>query len=98
MKKSGLAPAHVYEQRYEQRRYDMRHEMLTQCAPFCIDVMAGHAESAFHDACRTSSGVRAPTCIVVMQLCLKKKINEMLFLPATRFTTFAGKSVKHVIN
>ena len=36
----------------------MRHEMLTQRAPFCIgrDGKKGHAESAFRDACRTSSG------------------------------------------
>jgi Asp/Glu/hydantoin racemase len=32
----------------------MRHKMLTQRALFCIDVM-GYAESAFCDACRTSS-------------------------------------------
>ena len=32
----------------------MRHEMLTQRAPFC-DGKKGHAESAFRDACRTSS-------------------------------------------
>jgi hypothetical protein len=37
----------------------MRHEMLTQCNPFCHygNTKKGHAESAFHDACRTSSGV-----------------------------------------
>ena len=37
----------------------MRHEMLTQRAPFCIgrDGKKKHAESAFRDACRTSSGV-----------------------------------------
>ena len=42
----------------DQRRYDMRHEMLIQSAPFCIGVMVkkGHAESAFRDACHTSSG------------------------------------------
>ena len=36
------------------QRYDMRHEMLTQRAPFCISVMAkkGHAESAFRDTCQ----------------------------------------------
>ena len=44
---------------HAQRRYDMRHEMLTQRAPFCIgarDGKKGHAESAFRDACRTFSG------------------------------------------
>ena len=41
-----------------QRRYDMRHEMLTQRALFLpsCQYKTGHAESAFHDACRTSSG------------------------------------------
>ena len=41
-----------------QRKYDMHHELLTQRALFCIGVNAkkGHAESAFCDACRTSSG------------------------------------------
>ena len=33
----------------------MRHEMLTQRACFRIGTMAGHAESAFCEACRTSS-------------------------------------------
>ena len=33
----------------------MRHEMLTQRALFCHH-KKGHAESAFRDACRTSSG------------------------------------------
>ena len=43
-----------------QRRYDMRHEMLTQRALFCHRANTkrgmGHADSAFCDACRTSSG------------------------------------------
>ena len=35
----------------------MRHERLTQHAPFCIaDGKKGHAESAFCDTRRTSSG------------------------------------------
>ena len=36
----------------------MRHELLTQRALFCIGVNAkkGYADSAFRDACRTSSG------------------------------------------
>ena len=38
----------------------MHHEMLTQHALFCHRAMRqykkGHTESAFHDACRTSSG------------------------------------------
>ena len=37
-----------------QRRYDTRHEMLTQHALYCID--SKHAESAICDAYRTSSG------------------------------------------
>ena len=39
------------------RRYDMRHEMLTQRALFCHrEYKKGHADSAFRDACHTSSG------------------------------------------
>ena len=40
----------------------MHHKLLTQRALFCIGVNAkkGHAESAFCDACRTSSGVQVP--------------------------------------
>ena len=36
----------------------MRHKLLTQRALFCIGSQCkkGHAESAFRDACRTSSG------------------------------------------
>ena len=42
----------------------MRHNLLTQCALFLhwsklligVKAQKGHAESAFHDACRTSSG------------------------------------------
>ena len=34
----------------------MRPELLTQCALFVLESMQkGHAESAFRDACRTSS-------------------------------------------
>ena len=50
--------------------------------------------------------VRAPICVVLMQLCLRKKINDIhgdfffffFFLPVTRVTIFAGKFVKHEIN
>ena len=36
----------------------MRHKLLTRFALFCIGVNAkGQAESAFRDACRTSSGL-----------------------------------------
>ena len=44
----------------EQRRYNLRHEMLTQRTFFVLHVMAKkrYAESAFRDACRTSSGDR----------------------------------------
>ena len=52
--------------------------------------------------------VQAPICVVVTQLCSRKKINDIyedfndihafFFLPATRVTIFAGKSVKHEIN
>ena len=38
-----------------QRRYDMRHEMLTPFLP-SRQYKTGHAESAFRDACCTSSG------------------------------------------
>ena len=45
-----------------QRRCGMRHKLLTQCALFVLEsifVLAkkGHTESAFRDACRTSSGL-----------------------------------------
>ena len=41
-----------------QRRCDVRHELLTWRALFFVleSMQKGHAESAFRDACRTSSG------------------------------------------
>ena len=60
---------------------------------------------------RSCACVRAPNCVVVTQLCSRKKINDIhgdfndihaffffFFLPATRVTIFAGKSVKHEID
>ena len=43
----------------DNRRYGMRHELLTQCALFGIssDTKKVHAESAIHDACHTSPGL-----------------------------------------
>ena len=46
----------------DQRRYDTRQEMLTQHAQ-CKK--KGHAESAFHDACRTSSVHGQAGCMVL---------------------------------
>ena len=58
---------------------------------------------------RSCACVRAPNCVVVTQLSSRKKINDIhgdfndihasfFFLPATRVTIFAGRSVKHEID
>ena len=52
----GMGPGNqerltCHRDRSEQRRCDMRHELLTQHA---LLLQKGHAESAFRDACRTS--------------------------------------------
>ena len=51
----------------------MRHELLTQCALFC-ECKKGHAELAFCDACRTSSGMGLRAIIIhqIMNACSSK--------------------------
>ena len=52
----------------------MHHELLTQGALFCIG-KNGHAESAFRDACPTSSGSRP------LDLVQPQKLNCVTYIP-----------------
>ena len=49
----------------------MRHEMLSQRAPFCIGAMAkkGTLSQHFRDACRTSSGFSLCTKMAAVAVC-----------------------------
>ena len=85
-----------------QRRYDTRHEMLTQRALFALTpnglttpyrlAAQGHAELAFRDACRTSS---APSLLKVLR---RYNINGRIQESEDQFKLRQDKSMRTVHN
>ena len=65
----------------------MRHEMLTQRARFLYwrDGKKGHAESAFRDACRTSSAYKSGTGRIVTAINLQFFWNQSFISQNTHF-------------